>query len=278
MFSYLWLQSTRFALLIPGIIVAYFSAREVFPYFHQRLPFAAAIFVTYVMGAYARVPAILRVWRVFVPAKHLPLYSVTPAGHAADPLNIGLLGSRKQLILAMEACGWHVAKPVTIGSIAATLRSIALNRPYHGMPMSRLYLFGRKQDIGFEMQLTNHGRGHRHHVRFWVTTLTDIQDIETLRLKRLTKKAQQAADDLRWAGAASRDNGIALMKQSLQVSHAVDPDTNSERDFMVEQLEANGRAKMVSLVRLHRAYSLINRTWFASLHTDGRMAILQLKK
>ena len=266
----LWLFIKRAAVLLPGLVVLYVSVIDVFPFIHHRLPFAVAVFVTYVVGAYLLVPAIIRVWRLLIRPQHLPVYSVTPDGFASDPLNIGIVGSRVQLIKAMRAAGWTVAEPSTIRNMAATVLALVLNRPYHGMPMSLLYLFGRKQDIGFELQRTDRGRGYRHHVRFWATTLDDIQPPSGQRSKAWD-------DKLLWAGAASLDIGITFMRHNLQLAHAVHPNTDYERDLIVNQLTSKGKAKLVDTVRLHKPYSLINRTWFATLKTDGNMAILRLR-
>jgi hypothetical protein len=46
------------------------------------------------------------------------------------------------------------------------VRSILLNQPYLNAPFSTLYLFGRGQDIGFQMPVEGE-KTHRHHVRFW---------------------------------------------------------------------------------------------------------------
>lgn len=274
MLSYLWLLIKRSAVLVPGLVVLYVSVRNVFPYFHHRLPFAIALFVTYIAGAYVLVPALIRAWRIFDHPKHLPIYCVTPDGFASDPLNVGIIGSRTQLISAMESAGWSVAEPSTVRSILATALALALNRPYHGMPMSNLYLFGRKQDIGFELQRTDQGRGYRHHVRFWATTLDDIQPLSGA----VTGRHRKSLDDkLLWAGAASLDIGITFMRHTLQFAHSVDPDTNRERDLIVKQLAGKKKAKLVDTIRLQAAYTLVNRAWFATLKTDGKMAILRLQ-
>ena len=276
MLNYAWLVFKRFAVLLPGIAVAYFSAREVFPYLHERLPFAVAILLTYALGAYLFVPGILRVWRIFVRPTHLPLYCVTPDGFASDPVNIGIVGTRRQLITAMAQAGWHVAEPSTAKTVARTVWAIALNRPYDGMPMSRLYLFGRKQDIGFELQDPEKGRGYRHHVRFWATTLTDMHS--DLNATAANLPSEKSFEDKRlWAGAASLDVGISVMRHTLQLAHAVDPNTNRERDLIATQLTALKLGNEVETIRLHQAYSLINRTWFATLRTDGKMIVVQLK-
>src|SRR5437660_6552624 len=130
MLSYLWRFLKRFAVLIPGIIIACVSVRAIFPYFDRRLPLAIAILATYVLGAYVLIPATLRLWRIILPANHLPLYCVTPDGYASDPLNIGLIGTREQLIQAMEASGWHVADPYTLRNVAFAVVATILKKPY----------------------------------------------------------------------------------------------------------------------------------------------------
>ncbi len=277
MFSYLWLLLKRFATLIPGIIVAYISARAIVPYFNHLLPVVLAVFITYVLAAYALIPAVWRLLRILIPTKHMPLYAITPDGFASDPLNIGLVGSRKQLIAAMEAAGWHIAKPTTPHTIIQTIVSIMLRRSFNGMPLSNLYLFGRKQDIGFESELLEDGRGHRHHVRFWATTLRDIQDIDTAEITVLSHKEQVLADRLLWAGAASRDIGITFAKGNLQLTHAVAANTNRERELIVHQLEKKGHVEQLSTIRLYKPYGLPNFAWSRSLQTDGKMTILKLK-
>lgn len=278
MFSYLWRAGKRAAVLIPGLIIAYLSVYDIFPYFNKRLPLALAVLSTYALGAYVLIPALLRLWRLIVPAKHLPLYCVTPDGYASDPLNIGLIGSRRQLIAAMKAAGWHVADPYTIRNAIFELVAIILKKPYHGEPMTALYLFGRKQDIGFEMQLIDQGRGHRHHVRFWATTFDSFDDlsVNTIHWQR---RRQPTGRNLLWVGAASRDAGIAFVKHTIQFAHMIAPDTNGEREFIVAGLKRHRLAKRVADVRLEQPYQVANRAWrlrSGYLATDGRMAVLRL--
>src|SRR5271156_4363956 len=87
----------RFAVLLPGIVIAYFSVRDIFPYFHRGLPLSLAILATYALAAYGLIPAIIRVLRIVRPPDHLPLYCVTPDGFASDPLNIGVIATRRGL-------------------------------------------------------------------------------------------------------------------------------------------------------------------------------------
>jgi hypothetical protein len=269
----------RIAVLLPGLVIAYWAIRNLFPWFDQRLPLAFAVLVTYVLTAYLLIPAAIRVIRIFVRTNHLPLYCVTPDGFASDPLNIGLIGSREQLIEAMTAAGWYVADAHTLKNVARFVVSTLLKRPYPNAPMSNLYLFGRKQDIGFEIPLQ--GSGHRHHVRFWATTYKDeeffcVHSIDWYNRRQIVGNSHNK--ELLWVGAASRDVGLSFIRHNHQISHMIAPDTDAERNLIADQLVKNQTAKPFNTIRLGQAYQVMNRVWRGYLHTDGRMRILRLKK
>jgi hypothetical protein len=269
----------RFALLVPGIIIAYFSVRDIFPYFDKRLPLGLAIFVTYVLAAYLLIPALIRVIRVVRPATHLPLYCVTPDGFASDPLNVGLIGTRLELIEAMETAGWYIADPPTMRNTARQIISTLFSRSYPTAPMSRLYLFGRKQDIAFEIPIEGSGSGSRHHVRFWATTYTDGKRLTTRHINWHHRRTHLHDTDttLLWVGAASLDVGIAPIRHNMQITHMIDPNTDHERDLIVDQLRRQHTVEKVTTIKLGEPYQLVNRAFRGYLKTDGKMAVVQLK-
>jgi len=209
MIDYVVRSFKRFAVLIPGIVIAYLSIHSIFPVFDKRLPLALAIFLTYVLGAYLLIPAAIRFLRIFFPARHLPLYCVTPDGFASDPINVGVLGTRTQLIKAMETAGWHVADKHSARNVLHELWSAAFNHPYPTAPMSNLYLFGRHQDIGFEIPIPGE-RGHRHHVRFWATTYKNDKPLGVDSIRWDERRSERHGGNLLWLGAASRDVGYRL--------------------------------------------------------------------
>ena len=279
MIQYFWLLAKRFAVLLPGVIVAYFSVRTVFPFVDHklRLPDAISIFVTYVIAAYLLVPALIRVVRILRPVKHLPLYCVTPDGFASDPLNVGVIATRRELISTMEKAGWYVADPHRGHYLIRSMLSTVYGWSYPNSPVSNLYLFGRKQDVAFEIPIEGNV-GNRHHVRFWATTFEDKQKLTVRSIHWHHRRVHvQTADDLLWVGAASLDTGINFIRHNMQLTHMIDPDTNKERDLIVDQLRAQKLVKKVETIKLGDPYRLINRVWNGSLHTDGKMAIVHLK-
>ncbi|HET6924944.1 MAG TPA: LssY C-terminal domain-containing protein [Candidatus Saccharimonadales bacterium] len=275
MIDYVLRLAKRFAVLVPGIVIAYFSVRDIFPIVDKRLPVAVAVLVTYILGAYVLIPAATRVVRIFFPAHHLPLYCVTPDGFASDPLNIAVVGSKRRLVRAMRAAGWHVADNHSLPNVFREVLSALFNRPYLTAPMSSLYLFGRKQDIGFEIPIPGE-RGHRHHVRFWATTYENNGQLTAKKIGWHQRKERLSGSDLLWVGAASRDVGFAVIKHNVQITHMIHPDTGSERDLIEKGLDEAGWLASSEDVRLGRPYKLTNRALGGHLRTDGVLRVIRL--
>jgi hypothetical protein len=271
-----WRIAKRFAVLIPGIVIAYFSVRNIFPYFDSRLPLGIAVFITYVLGAYVLIPAFIRLVRIIKPVNHLPLYCVTPDGFASDPINIGIIGTRSQLKDAMEQAGWYEADPHTIRKLPKYILSTLLGWAYPNAPVSSLFLFGRKQDIAFEIPIEG-SSGGRHHVRFWATTFKDKKRLTVQHIQWHHRRMHVRDDTLLWVGAASLDMGLAPIRHNLQITHMIHPDTNKERKMIVTQLKGAGLIASTQSLKLGNPYRLINRAWRGSLHTDGKMTVLKLK-
>lgn len=278
MIQYILRVAKRFAVLLPGIAIAYVSVREIFPYFDNRLPLGVAILVTYALGAYVLAPALVRLFRIFHPADHLPLYCVTPDGFASDPLNIGIVSTRRELILAMEKAGWQVADPHSAPNVIKAVWSVVLDKTYANAPVSSLYLFGRKQDVAFEKHVVGAGPTTRHHVRFWATTYEKKAKLSVHAIHWHHRKAHIYGDSLLWVGAASFDIGLSFVRHNFQLSHMIDPDTDKERDMIVSELKAAQLVTRSERVKLGDPYRLVNRVLRGSLHTDGWMTVVRLRK
>jgi hypothetical protein len=89
--------------------------------------------------------------------------------HAADavpgdPLNVGLVGHRPQVVQALLAAGWRPADAARLASSVEIVGSVLFHRPDATAPVSALYLFGRRQDLAFEREVGS-SASRRHHVR-----------------------------------------------------------------------------------------------------------------
>lgn len=266
----------RLLVLLPGIGATYLAARDVYPLLDRRLPAAPAILFTYLATAYVIIPTALRFIRLAVKPRHIPVYSTTPDGFASDPINIGIIGTRTELVAAMKAAGWHLADKRTLQSLMRMIVNIVLKQPYPTAPFSKLYLFGRSQDLGFQIPVDDNP-AHRHHVRFWgVVDVDDPQYREhTLFWKRHHRSP--VSGKVLWLGAASKDQGIGIIRHNAQFTHMIHPDTNAERELIVRQLKKSGKAAKVRTVTLVKPYRLENRVFTGYLLTDGKMRIITLK-
>ena len=59
-----------------------------------------------------------------------------------------------------------MADPITLASSLRIVVDSIVRKPDDDAPVSSLFLFGRKQDLAFELPVGDSPR-QRHHVRFW---------------------------------------------------------------------------------------------------------------
>jgi hypothetical protein len=145
----------------------------------------------------------------------------TKQGIPGDPINFGLVGTLDDIDCAFAAAGWHAANPVTLRSSFRIASSVMLRRPYPEAPVSPLFYQGRVEDLAFELA-EGGSADKRHHVRLW-------------RVGRVTNTGQPL-----WLGSDSFDRGVGVSHYTLRVTHNIDPDLDSERDFLAAALAGTG--------------------------------------
>lgn len=260
-----------------GLIIVYLAVWRFFPFFDHRIPIALALLATYIFTAYIYIPAAIRIVRIFVKPAHIPLYCVTPDGFASDPINIGIIGTRVEIIEAMKKAGWYRADKRNIRTVTKMVVSLIFRKPYPNAPFSTLYLFGRQQDLGFESPIK--GGTKRHHVRFWACEMQGPEDfVDHVRFwKRFHKRSKISDNRQFWIGAASKDIGIMPIRHNAQLTHMIDPNTNAERELIVSDLKKSGYLASTRKIKVGSPYRLRNRVLGGFLHTDGKMTICVLK-
>ncbi|MDB5186460.1 MAG: uncharacterized protein JWL85_983 [Candidatus Saccharibacteria bacterium] len=267
----------RAAIFIPGALVSYFTVANVYPTLDKRIPAWIATLLTYVLIAYVLIPAAMRLYRLFFPPKHMPLYSLTPDGFANDPVNIAFVGTREEVDKAMEAAGWYPADKRTPRNLLRMGLGILLKQPYPTAPFSNLYLFGHSQDLGYQLPVDDNP-GHRHHVRFWLAGTTgDPRQLDHLSFWQKYHKFDAKKERGLWVGAASLDTGIALIRHNAQFTHMIHPNTSAERQLIVKMVKKTGLVKRVRMVKIGDPYKLTNRALHGYMVSDGKMAILELQ-
>lgn len=185
----------------------------------RTLVVVVAAAAVYTVLAYAIVPM---VWILFSePVVYfsgtLPRLTETRDHHAGDPLNVALIGDEAGLKSAMVAAGWFPADPLGFRSDLDIAADIVLERAYVTAPVSRLFLFGRSEDLAFEKP-AGPDPGQRHHVRLWL--LEPHEERETPL----------------YIGATSFDRGIGLSHETGQLTHHIAPDVDHERDKLKADL------------------------------------------
>jgi hypothetical protein len=150
----------------------------------------------------------------------------TVNGLPGDPINVGLVGSRDDVLCAMHAAAWYLADPVTPQTSAHIVSSILHNEPYPNAPVSDLIYHGKRQDLAFEKAVGTSAE-RRHHVRFW----------------RVFDRGDKGRSV--WLGAATFDQGIKRTRDGRRVTHQIAPDIDAERNALTAHLTA---AKVVEAI------------------------------
>lgn len=185
-----------------------------------------------------------------------PRLTHTADGHPGDPVNIALEGGLEDVVRAMHVVGWYPADPITLGTSERIALDSVLRRPDPDAPVSNLFLFGRKQDLAYELPVGDSPR-KRHHVRFWKwDQLHDGREV--------------------WFGSASFDERVGLSHTTGQVTHHIGPDVDAERDLIMAGLKRAGWAGDEYFINgFHK--QLQGRNGGGDLwRTDGRLGVVEL--
>jgi len=262
----------RLAILGLGVVSVWLIVFVVFDFADQRLPWAVALSVTYGLAAYVILPRVVRVGLKVLQRKRVPYYTITGDGLSGDPVNLALIGTSKQLRSAFAGAGWSEADRLGTASSWRMVCAFVFNKPYPTAPFSTLYLFGRRQDIGFQKSIDNSPR-KRHHVRFWALSLDRAQDtVGTAGFWTNTELPPRDARVL-WIGAGTRDTGLSLTRLTFQITHATDSDTNLERDFIVTELTKH---RVIQDVTFHQAGQQLPGGHINHYIRDGRVTLANL--
>jgi hypothetical protein len=179
---------------------------------------ASAIVGLYFLLAYVLLPTFWRHYEHQKDLAGLTMITRTASGIPGDPINVGLVGSREDVLCAMNAAGWYPADPITLRSSIEIVGSVLLDRPYLKAPVSHLYYDNRRQDLAFEKPVGK-SADKRNHVRFW----------------RVLERGQEGR--VVWLGSATFDRGVGFSHDDGRVTHHIAPDIDTERDLLTADLK-----------------------------------------
>jgi hypothetical protein len=221
---------------------------------------AIALFVALLLYLGLAYVALPMAWRHHAHQPGLadkPMVTKTKAGIPGDPINIGLVGSRDDVLRAMQAAGWSPADPVTLRSSLKIIGSVLLNRPDRTAPVSRLLYAGRPEDLAFERPEGRSAR-RRHHIRLWLVM------------------AKGAENRPVWLGADTFDQGIGFSHDTGEVTHKIAPDIDDERAYLTASLVHAGMVQALYQVS-GIGPTLSGRNGEGNLYrTDGEIQVLDL--
>ena len=262
----------RFLIFCLGVVSVWLIVFVIFDTADHRLPWVVAASLTYGLAAYVILPNVVRMGLKILHRSLIPRYTVTGDGLPGDPVNIVLVGSLQQLRDAFATAGWSTADRLGAASSWRMIRAFLLNSPYPNAPFSTLYLFGRRQDIGFQEPINNSPR-KRHHIRFWALSLARSEEDMTVASFWMNTDKPSTDQPVLWVGAGTRDTGLSLARLTLQVTHATDSDTNAERNYILTELTAK---RVIGDVALHQSGSRLQTGKVNHYIADGEIAFASL--
>ena len=149
--------------------------------------------------------------------------TATAQGIPGGPMNVGLVGTRDDVVRAFHTAGWYPADPITLRTSGEIIGSVLFDRPYTNAPVSPLFFDGRREDLAFEKP-EGDSADRRQHVRWW---------------KVLESGAEGSPV---WLGSATFDSGVTLSRDTGQITHRVAPNIDQERRQLTADLN---HARMV---------------------------------
>lgn len=211
----------------------------------------------YLLVAYVVLPALWTHYEHAPVMETVPKVTTTGAGIPGDPLNVALVGAEGEVLAAFAAAQWRRPAPIDVRSSVDIAESVVLDRPDPTAPVSYLYLFGRREDLAFELEVGTSAR-QRNHVRFW-------------------RSAEQVDGRPLWLGSATFDRGVGLSHRTGQITHHIGADVDAERDRVIADLEKAGQLRTVFQVT-GVGLTLVGRNGGGDpYHTDGEIDVGVLK-
>ena len=178
-----------------------------------------------------------------------------------DPMNLVVIGSFDEVLTGFTDAGWDETESLDLGSAMRTAVSGLFGSPYRVSPVSDLFAMGSKQDVAF--QKIRDSVHQRHHFRLWSVPM-------------------RFRGEPVWIGAASRDIGVYFTWRAWNLmTHAIDPDVDDARSYLVEDLYRVDRLEATGLVggvgaadRKEPRRNLMQAPWYS----DGYRAVMRVRK
>ena len=175
-----------------------------------------------------------------------------------DMVNFVVVGTQEQVQAALAAGNWFVADTDNNEAAAKAVMQTIAKKDYLQMPMSKLMLFGRYQDYGYEQAEPIAMVASRHHFRLWKAGFTfSGQPV--------------------WVGAGTHDIGFERDQRNGKVTHKIDPSVDGERQNIAESFHKSGRAKSITYYLPPEPVQEARNATGGGYHSDGRILVVFLQ-
>jgi hypothetical protein len=181
-----------------------------------------------------------------------------PQGTPGDRVNFVIVGSEDQMKQALKTAGWVIVDKSVEESIVRGAIATFSKQAYLTLPMSMLQLFGRDQDYGFAHAEPIAVVTQRHHFRLW-------------------KSPNDAGGSTVWIGAGTHDIGFDRDERDDRLTHKIDPDTDKERDYIVETLKQTGAVVKTEYLTPKDTVKKAKTAHGEEFFADGRIVIIWLR-
>jgi hypothetical protein len=181
-----------------------------------------------------------------------------PKGNPGDRVNFAIVGSEDQMKEAFKTAGWVIVDKDVRDTVLNGAIATFSKQAYLTMPMSPLQLFGRNQDYGFAHAEPVSVVKQRHHFRIW-------------------KSPYGAGGSTVWIGAGTHDTGFERDQRNNGLTHKIDPDTDKERDYIVETLNQTGAVVKTDYITPKDTITKAKTATGEEFSSDGRIRIVWLR-
>lgn len=183
----------------------------------------------------------------------LPRTTESITGERQEPLSIIIVvKDNAALSNAFKAANWYPTDPVTLGSVAKTIKALLANESYPTAPLTPSFWNGTINDVGFEKPTPAQTVRQRHCVRLWKTNL-------------ITPNNRQV-----YVGTTSQEAGV-----KWGFTPKIKPDIDSERDALLNDLLLNGKGTSYNTYRFIEPFSghnFVGDLFF----TDGNLSVVTI--
>ena len=188
----------------------------------------------------------------------IPRRVTDPNGAPGDRVNFIIVGSKDQMQATLKAAGWVVVDRTQQEAVISGLLASLSKEAYVTLPMSELDLYGRPQDFGYAQADPLRVVASRHHFRIWKAPF-DL-DGQTI-----------------WIGAGTHDIGFDRDQRNNGITHRIDPDTDSERDYIRDSLTQTGLVAKTTYMTPSNPVTSAHTATGGQFTSDGRALIVYLK-